>query len=124
MRTQSIPTADRDERRLAVSGFGAYTILKAEAGLHVLELPRAEQGFTRANVQVAVAPRTEASRTAEEIEREARRALAGNPAPQAVVRRYRREPSPLVRDASGWRTGRIDQVLAGDFDLRPARAAE
>ena len=28
-----------------------------------------------------------------------------------------REPSPLVRDASGMRTGRIDRVLAGDFDL-------
>ena len=35
----------------------------------------------------------------------------------AIVRRYRHEPSPLVRDASGMRTGRIDRVLAGDFDL-------
>jgi ATP-dependent Clp protease ATP-binding subunit ClpC len=27
-------------------------------------------------------------------------------------------PSPLVRDtARGWRTGRLDRVLAGDFDL-------
>jgi ATP-dependent Clp protease ATP-binding subunit ClpC len=34
------------------------------------------------------------------------------------VRRYRRDPSPLVRDAvRGWRTGRLDSVLAGDFDL-------
>ena len=124
MRTQAIPPSDRDERRLAISGFGAYTILKAEAGLHVLELPRERQGFARANVQVAVAPRTDASRTVEELEEEAGRALSGSPAPQTVVRRYRREPSPLVRDASGWRTGRIDQVLAGDFDLRPARAGE
>ena len=35
----------------------------------------------------------------------------------SVVRRYRRDPSPLVRDASGSRTGRIDRVLGGDFDL-------
>jgi ATP-dependent Clp protease ATP-binding subunit ClpC len=36
----------------------------------------------------------------------------------SVVRRYRREPSPPVRDASrGWRTGNLEQVLAGDFDL-------
>ena len=124
MRTQPIPAADRDERRLAISGFGAYTILKAEAGLHVLELPRENQGFARANVHVVVAPRTDASRTVEEIEEEAGRALSASPAPQTVVRRYRRAPSPLVRDASGWRTGRIDQVLAGDFDLRPARAGE
>ena len=101
-----------------------YTILKAEAGLHVLELPRERQGFARANVPVAVAPRTDASRTVEELEDEAGRALSGSPAPQTVVRGYRREPSPLVRDASGWRTGRIDQDLAGDFDLRPARASE
>ena len=37
---------------------------------------------------------------------------------QHLVRRYRRDPSPLVRDAvRGWRTGKLDRVLAGDFDL-------
>jgi ATP-dependent Clp protease ATP-binding subunit ClpC len=37
---------------------------------------------------------------------------------RAVVRRYRREPSPLVRDSvRGWRTGRLDRVLAGEFDV-------
>jgi len=35
-----------------------------------------------------------------------------------VLRRYRAQPSPLVRDvAQGWRTGRFDQVMNGDFDL-------
>ncbi len=35
-----------------------------------------------------------------------------------IVRRYREEPSPLVRDsARGWRTGRLERVLDGDFDL-------
>jgi ATP-dependent Clp protease ATP-binding subunit ClpC len=34
------------------------------------------------------------------------------------VRRYRSEPSPLVRSMNGsWRTGRLDAVLRGDFDL-------
>jgi ATP-dependent Clp protease ATP-binding subunit ClpC len=34
------------------------------------------------------------------------------------VRRYRAGESPLVRDAvRGYRTGRLDRVLAGDFDL-------
>jgi ATP-dependent Clp protease ATP-binding subunit ClpC len=38
----------------------------------------------------------------------------------AVVRRYREEP-PLVRDAAGkWRSGRLDLVLGGDFDLLQA----
>lgn len=35
-----------------------------------------------------------------------------------ALRRYREEPSPLVRDGvRQWRTGRLDLVLAGNFDL-------
>ena len=38
--------------------------------------------------------------------------------PRAVVRRYRSDPSPLVRNMNGsWRSGRLDAVLRGDFDL-------
>ena len=48
----------------------------------------------------------------------ARAALAETAVAATVVRRYRLEPAPLVRDAvRGYRTGRIDRVLAGDFDL-------
>ena len=40
------------------------------------------------------------------------------PEAMAIVRRYRDEPSPLVRDTlHGWRTGKLKRVLAGDFDL-------
>lgn len=36
----------------------------------------------------------------------------------AIVRRYRREPDMLVRDAfRDWRSGKLDAVLGGDFDL-------
>jgi len=42
------------------------------------------------------------------------------PRPNNVVRRYREEP-PLVRDAAGkWRSGRLDLVLGGEFDLLQA----
>jgi ATP-dependent Clp protease ATP-binding subunit ClpC len=35
-----------------------------------------------------------------------------------VCRRYEEGASPLVRDhVRGWRSGRLDRVLAGDFDL-------
>ena len=51
-------------------------------------------------------------------------ALDRGPQPHAVVRRYRSEPSPLVRDMNGsWRTGRLDAVLRGDFDLIAASQA-
>jgi ATP-dependent Clp protease ATP-binding subunit ClpC len=34
------------------------------------------------------------------------------------VRRYRTHPSPLVRNFNAsWRTGKLDAVLRGDFDL-------
>ncbi len=92
---------------LEVAGLGAYTLLKPEIGLHVLELPLEEsRSFDRVTVLVDVEP----------VGLAADERPPDRPEP-AIVRRYRREPSPLVRDASGVRTGRIDRVLAGDFDL-------
>lgn len=45
-------------------------------------------------------------------------ALDKAPASTAVVRRYRLGAAPLIRDAKrGWRTGRADLVLDGNFDL-------
>jgi ATP-dependent Clp protease ATP-binding subunit ClpC len=52
-------------------------------------------------------------------------ALEQGARPHAVVRRYRAEPSPLVRNMNGsWQTGRLDAVLAGDFDLIAASQVE
>jgi ATP-dependent Clp protease ATP-binding subunit ClpC len=52
------------------------------------------------------------------LEQRARQARHQARTPNRVVRRYRRKPSPLVRDSvRAWRTGRLDRVLAGDFDL-------
>jgi hypothetical protein len=49
---------------------------------------------------------------------QARAMLERAPGASGVVRRYRAKPTPLVRDAvRGYRTGRLDRVLAGDFDL-------
>ncbi|MCA1591523.1 MAG: AAA family ATPase [Acidobacteria bacterium] len=108
---------------LAVSGFGAYSILQTEAGLHVLETPQDEKSFNRAKVQVRVVaqPDEPAGHGPDSLRRQAERALAADhngSAPPVVVRRYREQPSPLVRDsARGWRTGKIERVLGGDFDL-------
>jgi ATP-dependent Clp protease ATP-binding subunit ClpC len=106
-------------RTFAVSGLGAGAILEPEAGLHVRELPRAAEGgarVERASALVELAPM--APGTGEPLLPAAERALAHTQPRTRVVRRYRDEPNPLVRDAArGYRTGRLARVLAGDFDL-------
>ena len=111
---------------LAIAGFAAYLLLAPEDGLHVWEWDEPGAKATRrATVRVRVEPQPSAP---------ARDGLAGlrqqaaealgmrGTLSTAVVRRYRGQPSPLVRDAvRGWRTGRIERVLAGDFDVIPAR---
>ena len=96
--------------RLAISGFGACDLLAAEHGLHVFEHDADDSGSPR-RTTVAVRsaadppgrPRPDLLRADDELR---------------ICRRYRAEPSPLVRDsARGWRTGRLDRVLAGEFDV-------
>jgi ATP-dependent Clp protease ATP-binding subunit ClpC len=110
----------RSFRLLAlVSGFAAFPILRSETGVHVLELPEGE-GTERVHARVVVAgrghgPSLDAAELLEQAELAVR---AGEQGAHRIVRRYRALPSPLVRDGvRGWRTGRLADVLAGDFDL-------
>jgi ATP-dependent Clp protease ATP-binding subunit ClpC len=102
---------------LIVSGFGAYRTLNAEAGLHVFESDAPVEGSARVTCRVRVIPvpvETDLTEDPSALPG----LLARAPSIASVVRRYRREPSPLVRDARrGWRSGHLDLVLAGDFDL-------
>jgi ATP-dependent Clp protease ATP-binding subunit ClpC len=103
-----------------VSGLGARAILSREAGLHVLEIPDSDGSFLRPSARVRVAAQPFYPRPSTQSETDfARARLANTPASTSnIVRRYREQPSPLVRDSvAGWRTGRLDQVLGGDFDL-------
>jgi ATP-dependent Clp protease ATP-binding subunit ClpC len=108
---------------LAVSGFAAYRILAGEHGQHVLETPMQAhaRAFARLRALVLVAPQPDepASPPRSTLQAQAARAFDGIDAQRLeAVRRYRDEPSPLVRDlVRGWRTGRLDLVLAGDFDV-------
>jgi ATP-dependent Clp protease ATP-binding subunit ClpC len=104
---------------LLVSGFGAQRVLTHECGLHVLELTDGGSGRATARVRLAVAPLGDVP--AAKLPRSLMEALDKAPRLSAVVRRYRGEPSPLVRSADGsWRTGKLDAVLRGDFDLLSA----
>ncbi len=102
---------------LLVSGFGADRVLSAEQGLHVFELP-ADSTPSRATARVRVAAAPLEDLPAKKQKQELKRAFEGTFPSNTVLRRYRDGASPLVRDlAGGWRSGRFDAVLGGDFDL-------
>ncbi len=103
--------ADTCRARLAMGGFGALAILEHEQGLHLLEYD-ADNG---ASQRVAVAVRVAA-----DLPGQARPKRPDGDDDPRIVRRYRAEPSPLVRDGvRSWRSGRLDRVLAGEFDAVP-----
>ena len=115
--------APAGEHLLAVSGLGCGEILAGESGLHVLEqVDGGREGDTiadREHVRVrilALADGPDASAAA--LARQALDAADDADAAAVIVRRYRPGRAPLVRDSlRGYRTGRLDRVLAGDFDL-------
>ncbi len=115
--------SDRQMLLALVSGFGAYSLLAPETGRHVLDLPKAKSNrASKISVDVRVA-----AQPASWAEADNRNALRdqclqvlkeNTPRQPKIVRHYKKSPSPLVRDvAAGWRTGNIDRVLGGDFDL-------
>lgn len=98
---------DREQARLRllVGGFGAWQSLRDERGLHVLERGDAAAA-ERQRVHVRVTS-DGAALAAADADTETR-----------LCRRYQEQPTPLVRDAvRGWRSGRFDRVMEGDFDL-------
>jgi ATP-dependent Clp protease ATP-binding subunit ClpC len=109
----------------AVSGLAAHSLLEKETGLHVFEEPLDNgRSFSRRPVLVRVAaqPEIPPPHGKAGFRQQALESLGAegtsSAAAAVVARRYREQPSPLVRDAvRGWRTGRIDRVYAGDFDL-------
>jgi ATP-dependent Clp protease ATP-binding subunit ClpC len=115
MQFHDVSARDNEPPTIVIGGFGAYRTLALEAGLHVFEQSEGAVGRVTARVHLAPVPLGDVPASKERAL--ILKALAAAPKTNAVVRRYREEP-PLVRDATGsWRTGRIDLVLGGDFDL-------
>jgi ATP-dependent Clp protease ATP-binding subunit ClpC len=125
MQVEEIGTAEKEELPiLVVTGFGAHRVLAAECGLHILEIPGTDGGLNRAaaRMRLAVPPLEELPKA--KMQGVLVKALDKAAGAGAVVRRYRREPSPLVPSADGsWRTGKLEAVLRGDFDLLVAAGA-
>jgi ATP-dependent Clp protease ATP-binding subunit ClpC len=114
---------------LSVIGFAAFNILAPEAGLHVLEIPGKEKrDFNRCQVRVRIAPQPEepAGHALADWRAQARRVFAETDDIRwQIVRRYRKQPSPLIRDSvRKWRTGNWQRVLDGNFDLIPVQQQE
>ena len=103
---------------LLVAGFGAHRTLSREVGLHVLEggEPANASGRITARVLLATLPLGNLSKAT--IRQGLADAFGKAARPAAIVRRYRRSPAPLVRNADGsWRSGKVEDVLRGDFDV-------
>jgi ATP-dependent Clp protease ATP-binding subunit ClpC len=111
------------EHLLAISGLGCGEILEAENGIHVLEhVDDSRDGARvtdREQVRVAVVPRPPGPEAGTgSLARLTLHRVEAAERSSVVVRRYRSGRAPLVRDSvRGYRTGRLDRVLAGDFDL-------
>ena len=115
-------TSSRYDALFAISGFGSYGILQPESGLHVFEIPKGRNRFDRirARVEVAGVP---VSATEEQTNRatKATTVLDKSAGKVEIVRRYRQDPSPLARDSvRGWRTGKLNTVFGGNFDVLAA----
>ena len=118
MQLSEVSAKAKEPPLLVIGGFGAYRTLSHEAGLHVLETPGEEKNVGRvtARVRVAAAPLGEIAPN--KLPAALAAALSRAALSNTLVRRYRNGASPLVRDmVAGWRTGRLDAVLQGDFDL-------
>jgi ATP-dependent Clp protease ATP-binding subunit ClpC len=126
MQMQVIEESGGDGRRpyrlwLAISGFGAYSILLLEDGLHLFDFADEDgDAHRRCRVRVRILPQPAepAGDGPDALRRQALETLHSAPVERlSVVRRYHESP-PLVRDrVRGWRSGKLDRVLAGDFDL-------
>lgn len=115
--TELGPSPGGADSALIVSGFGAYRALAREAGLHILE--RSEAGGSRVTAQVLIAALPLGNTSKAEIARALAEAF-GDKAKRGtqIVRRYRRGATPLVRNGDGSvRSGRVEDVLRGNFDL-------
>ena len=118
MQISEVPGRAGDAPILLISGFGAHRALDRETGLHVMDTSDGGKNATRITARVRVAPAPAGELPATKLRVALAMGFAASAASNILVRRYRDGASPSVRDMkAGWRSGRLDAVLRGDFDL-------
>jgi ATP-dependent Clp protease ATP-binding subunit ClpC len=120
MHITEIPGGTREKEApvLLASGFGAHRALRNETGLHVLEVPDDGKAVERVTARVRIVPAPLGDLPPARLRAALAAAFSQAGSSNTLIRRYRNGASPLVRDmAAGWRSGRLDAVLRGDFDL-------
>ncbi|MEM9276678.1 MAG: AAA family ATPase, partial [Cyanobacteria bacterium P01_F01_bin.143] len=111
---EDVTHAGEITKLLSITGFGAYQILKGEAGYHVVEEYVSSDNIRKTKVKVIALPMELEDYRAEKISRDRFNQYLS----QKSIRRYQIKKSPLVKDIKNkWQTGKIDKVLSGDFDL-------
>ncbi|MCD4779467.1 MAG: AAA family ATPase [Candidatus Omnitrophica bacterium] len=116
----SEPHAGKYQAYLSIAGFGVLSFLEHEHGIHIFEDPKTPKTFQKYNTAVKIAVQPDNPyKNEKELRSQAEALLKHNKKNlKKIVRRYRRQPDPLVRDnVKGWRTGRLDLILQGHFDL-------
>ena len=118
MQLSEVSAKAKEPPLLVIGGFGGYRTLSHEAGLHVLEMPGEEKTVDRVTARIRVAAVPLGEIPPNKLSAALAAALSRAAPSNTLIRRYRNGASPLVRDmVAGWRTGRLDAVLHGDFDL-------
>ena len=98
------------------TGFAALRILEDECGIHI-----GEEGGLGETARVEIVTASQAPEPASMLAANAIADALEAARSGEIVRRYQERPTPLVRDRrKGFRTGRLDLVLAGHFDLMDA----
>ena len=109
------------EVRIAISGFGAWALLRSETGIHSWSntKERNKQRPSRGRVRVLSLPQPEPFPLDKELKQVAHETFeAEGISKMEVIRKYQQKPTPLVTDKKGsWRSGKVDKIFSGDFDL-------
>ena len=104
---------------MVIEGFAAYQVLEKERGIHVWEATPKTNKVERIKVRVDVRPVPDEIPSKESLDDIVKKIFDSSSSNLTkITRKYRYKPSPLVSDnVAHWRSGRIDKILAGDFDL-------